>query len=188
MGDSAPLLTDGTGGVRGESVIAIAKPVGSIRRCLAALIVLLAAAQPAWAEDAKPPRYLSLRVTEVNLRTGPGTKYPIQWVFHRKGLPVEVTADYDVWRKVRDYQGTEGWVHERMLSPSRTVVIRTDTRTIYQEPARDSAALARLEPGVIAKLLECRNAWCRVETPKQDIKGWLLRSEVWGVGPDEVVE
>lgn len=181
-------LTGMAGGVRGESVSAIARPVHPIRRALAALILVLAASHLALADDPKPPRYFSLRVAEVNLRTGPGTKYPIQWVFHRKGLPVEVTADYDVWRKVRDYQGTEGWVHERMLSPSRTVVIRTDTRTIYQEPARDSAALARLEPGVIAKLLECRNAWCRVETPKQDIKGWLLRSEVWGVGPDEVVE
>src|SRR5665213_859399 len=73
-------------------------------------------------------------------------------------------------------------------APARTIIVKTDTRTIYREPARDSGSLARLEPGVVAKLLECRNAWCRIETQPQGIRGWLLRSEIWGVYPDEVVE
>jgi len=154
-----------------------------------ALAVLLFAAVPARADD-KPgvPRFASLRVGEVNLRSGPGTKYPIQFVYHHKGLPVEILSEYDIWLKVRDWQGSEGWVHERMITPARTVIIKTDTRTIYRDPARDSPALAKLEPGVVARLLECRNAWCRIETEKQNIKGWLLRSEVWGVYPDEVVQ
>lgn len=154
-----------------------------------ALVVLLFAAVPASADD-KPgvPRFASLRVGEVNLRSGPGTKYPIQFVYHHKGLPVEILSEYDIWLKVRDWQGSEGWVHERMITPARTVIIKTDTRTIYRDPARDSPALAKLEPGVVARLLECRNAWCRIETEKQNIKGWLLRSEVWGVYPDEVVQ
>ena len=154
-----------------------------------ALAVLLFAAVPARADD-KPgvPRFASLRVGEVNLRSGPGTKYPIQFVYHHKGLPVEILSEYDIWLKVRDWQGSEGWVHERMISPARTVIIKADTRTIYRDPARDSPALAKLEPGVVAKLLECSNAWCKIETEKQNIKGWLLRSEVWGVYPDEVVQ
>ncbi|HXM84676.1 MAG TPA: SH3 domain-containing protein [Stellaceae bacterium] len=154
-----------------------------------ALAVLLFAAVPARADD-KPgvPRFASLRVGEVNLRSGPGTKYPIQFVYHHKGLPVEILSEYDIWLKVRDWQGSEGWVHERMITPARTVIIKTDTRTIYRDPARDSPALAKLEPGVVARLLECRNAWCRIETEKQNIKGWLLRTEVWGVYPDEVVQ
>ena len=154
-----------------------------------ALAVLLFAAVPARADD-KPgvPRFASLRVGEVNLRSGPGTKYPIQFVYHHKGLPVEILSEYDIWLKVRDWQGSEGWVHERMITPARTIIIKTDTRTIYRDPARDSPALAKLEPGVVARLLECRNAWCRIETEKQTIKGWLLRTEVWGVYPDEVVQ
>ncbi len=160
------------------------------RSALIALLLLLCALPAFSRADDKPnlPRFASLRVSEVNLRAGPGTKYPIQYVYHHKGLPVEILSEYDVWRKVRDWQGSEGWVHERMISPARTVIIKTDTRTIYRDPARDSPALAKLEPGVVAKLLECSNAWCRIATEKQNIKGWLLRSEVWGVYPDEVVQ
>jgi SH3-like domain-containing protein len=160
------------------------------RLALIALLILLCAAPALSRADDKPyvPHFASLRVSEVNLRSGPGTKYPIQYVYHHKGLPVEIIGQYDVWRKVRDWQGSEGWVHERMITPARTVIIKADTRTIYRDPARDSPALAKLEPGVVAQLLECRNAWCKIETEKQNIKGWLLRSEVWGVFPDEVVQ
>jgi SH3-like domain-containing protein len=155
-----------------------------------ALLVLLLAIPALSRADDKPyaSHFASLRVSEVNLRSGPGTKYAIQYVYHHKGLPVEIIGQYDVWRKIRDWQGSVGWVHERMISPARTVIIRADTRTIYRDPARDSPALAKLEPGVVVQLLECSNAWCKIETEKQNIKGWLLRSEVWGVYPDEVVQ
>jgi SH3-like domain-containing protein len=161
-----------------------------MRRVVAALLLACVLALPAAAAD-KPgyPKFMSLRSNEVNLRAGPGEQYPIRWVYRRQGLPVEVIDGYDVWRHVRDWQGSEGWIHIRLLSPMRTAIIRADTRTIYQEPARDSPALAKLEPGVIANLLECRNAWCRIETRgRRVVRGWLLRSEIWGVTPDETIE
>ena len=156
---------------------------------IALLVFLFTGASLSRADD-KPyaSHFASLRVSEVNLRSGPGAKYAIQFVYHHKGLPVEIIGQYDVWRKIRDWQGSVGWVHERMISPARTVIIKADTRTIYRDPARDSPALAKLEPGVVAQLLECSNAWCKIETEKQNIKGWLLRSEVWGVYPDEAVQ
>jgi SH3-like domain-containing protein len=159
-------------------------------RVVAALLLACALALPAAAADKPPlPHFMSLRSNEVNLRAGPGEQYPIQWVYRRKGLPVEIIDSYDVWRHVRDWQGTIGWIQVRLLSATRTVIIKADTRTIYQEPARDSPALAKLEPGVIANLLECRNAWCRVETRgRRVVRGWLLRSEIWGVTADEIVE
>src|SRR5690348_13460971 len=131
-------------------------------------------------------RFVTLRAAEVNLRAGPGEQFPIQWVYRRKGLPVEVIGKSDVWRKVRDWQGTEGWVHERMLTTSRGVIVRAGaTRALHSGPDPASDVVARAEPGVVAKLLECRGAWCRVETA--DIKGWLGRNEIWGVDPDEDV-
>ena len=130
-------------------------------------------------------RYVTLRAAEVNLRAGPGEQYPIQWVYRRKGLPVQVIGKSDVWRKIRDWQGTEGWVHERMLTGIRGVIVRGTVRPLHSDPDPASDIVARAEPGVIAKLLECRGAWCRVETG--DIKGWLGRNEVWGVDPDEEV-
>jgi SH3-like domain-containing protein len=130
-------------------------------------------------------RFVTLRAAEVNLRAGPGEQFPIQWVYRRKGLPVEVIGKSDVWRKIRDWQGTEGWVHERMLTGSRGVIVRGAVRPLRRDPDPASDIVARAEPGVIAKLLECHGAWCRVET--SDIKGWLGRNEVWGVDPDEEV-
>ncbi|MDE2166036.1 MAG: hypothetical protein KGJ66_06840 [Alphaproteobacteria bacterium] len=159
-------------------------------RVVAALLLACALALPAAAADQPDyPKFMSLRSNEVYLRAGPGEQYPIRWVYRRRGLPVEVFGRYDVWRHVRDWQGTEGWIHIRLLTAKRTVIIKGDMRTLYQEPARDSPALARLEPGVIANLLACRNAWCRVETRgRRVVSGWLLRSEIWGVTADETVE
>jgi len=136
--------------------------------------------------EEKTPHFAALRVDLVNLRTGPGERYPIEWVYQRKGLPVEVTAEFDVWRKVRDDDGTEGWVHQRMLAAVRNVVVTGALRTLHADPKPDAAAVARAEPGVIAHLLECRGPWCRVEA--QGVKGWLQRSEVWGVLPNETVQ
>ncbi len=159
-------------------------------RIVAVLLLACALVRPTAAADTPhAPKFMSLRSNEVNLRAGPGEQYPIHWVYRRKGLPVEIIGAYDVWRHVRDWQGTEGWIHVRLLSADRTAIIKGETRTIHREPARDSPALARLEPGVIANLLECRNAWCRIETRgHRTIRGWLLRSEIWGVASDETIE
>lgn len=153
---------------------------------LVALVLFLGLAAAATAaEKEKTPRFVTLRADEVNLRTGPGERYPIVWVYHRKGLPVEVVAEFDVWRKIRDAQGTSGWVHERMIADQRSVVVEGVVRTLRDTPSNSAPAVARAEPGVIAHLLECRPAWCRIEA--QGIKGWLPRDEMWGVYPDETV-
>jgi SH3-like domain-containing protein len=152
---------------------------------LALALVLFTAA--AAAEKALPvPRFVSLRADEVNLRTGPGERYPIEWVLTKKGLPVEIVEEYDVWRKIRDQQGSEGWVHQRMVTSTRTVEIIGAVRTLRSDADAAAPAVARVEPGVIAKLLECRGPWCRIEA--QSIKGWLQRGEVWGVYPNETVQ
>jgi SH3-like domain-containing protein len=138
------------------------------------------------AEKALPvPRFVSLRADEVNLRTGPGERYPIDWVLTRKGLPVEIVEEFEAWRKIRDPQGTEGWVHQRMVTGTRNVMVTGDVRTLRADPDATAPAVARAEPGVIAHLLDCRDTWCRVEL--QGMKGWLKRSEVWGVYPSEAV-
>jgi len=158
-------------------------------RGLAVLLLLLATVLAPRllqaAESGALPRFATLRASEVNLRTGPGEQYPIEWVYKRKDFPVEVVAKYDVWRKIRDWQGTEGWVHQRMLADTRSVIVRGEVRLLRAEPDPAAAVVARAEPGVIAKLLECQGLWCRVEV--QNLRGWLSRNEIWGVYPDEVV-
>ncbi|MEH6546060.1 MAG: SH3 domain-containing protein, partial [Sneathiella sp.] len=69
------------------------------------------------------PRFVSLSSNKVNVRTGPGTRYPITWVFVRRGWPVEVIAEYELWRRIRDVDGSTGWVHKGLLSSRRTLII-----------------------------------------------------------------
>src|ERR1700724_97330 len=104
----------------------------------------------------KVPRFVSLRSDQVNLRVGPGENYPIEWVLTRKEMPVEIVKEFENWRMIRDWQGTEGWVHERMLTGKRAVVVKGGIRTLHHQPAPASPPVARAQPGVIAKLLECR--------------------------------
>lgn len=132
------------------------------------------------------PRFVSLRSGEVNVRTGPGVRYPVDWVFVRQGMPVEVTAEFDTWRRIRDWEGTQGWVHQSMLSGRRAVVVMGEMRTVRQQPQSSAPAVAQAEPGVMGRLDSCEADWCRVDM--QGIEGWLRRDEVWGVYPGERVE
>lgn len=132
------------------------------------------------------PRFVSLRSSEVNLRTGPGTIYPVEWVFVRRGLPVEVIAEFDVWRKIRDWQGTVGWVHQSMLDGRRTARVTGAERELRSEPGEAASVVARLAPGVIGRLQECEAAWCKVDA--EGYRGWLKRDEFWGTYSDEKVQ
>lgn len=147
------------------------------------------AAPPAFAADGQPaaklPRFASLRSDEVNLRVGPGRNYPIKWVLTRKGMPVEIVARFEHWREVREPQGSEGWVQERMLIGQRTVMITGRVRDLRRGPSGAAAIVARAEPGVVANLLECRGGWCRIAADHRT--GWVRRAEVFGVLPDESV-
>jgi SH3-like domain-containing protein len=134
------------------------------------------------------PRFVTLRSDEVNMRAGPGVRYPVEWVYKRRDLPVEVVAEYDTWRKIRDWQGTQGWVHQGMLSGKRAVIVTGDLRLLRKEPDTTALPAARLEEGVIAQLKECPEGmtWCKVEA--DGYLGWLRKAEFWGVYSGEVME
>jgi SH3-like domain-containing protein len=170
-----------------------------LRRASAAaflLILLSAFATSVVAEDKLPvPRFASLKSDEVNLRAGPGEDKPKLWVYQRAGMPVEIIEEFDTWRRIRDYKGVVGWVSASLLSGKRTAIVTEEEgaqgdaphrRILRAKPDAVAAPVAELEPGVIGKLLECDGAWCRLEV--KGYQGWLLRTEFWGVFPDEVVK
>lgn len=134
------------------------------------------------------PRFVSLRADKANLRTGPGEQYPIRWVYERPGLPLEILAEYYNWRRVRDWQGGEGWMHSSVLTGRRYAVITGGMQTVRVKADPVSSPVARAETGVIARLLQCPTSkgWCQVEV--KGIKGWLPRDVLWGVYPDEVLD
>src|ERR1043166_2077460 len=144
-------------------------------------LVLGIAARSAWAEAL--PRFVSLRHDAVHARTGPGQEYPIRWTYQRQGLPVQILREYENWRFVRDAEGEEGWVHASGLARRRTALVIGTVRTLRAEPQEAARAVARLEPGVVARLDKCERGWCRVTI--QSYAGWVKQQEVWGVRPGE---
>lgn len=144
-----------------------------------------AAAEPNESDTAlKVPRFVSLHSDKVNLRTGPGRQYPIEWVLTRKDMPVEVVAQFEHWRRIREWDGTIGWVQEHMVSGKRhAIVARGGIRSLHREPDSASAVVARAEPGVVARLIECKGGWCRLDAG--EASGWITRADLWGVYPDE---
>jgi len=134
------------------------------------------------------PRFVSLRADDVNMRAGPGVQYPVEWVYKRQGLPMEIIAEFETWRKLRDWQGTQGWVHQSMLSGERTFVVTGDMRTVRDKPSATSRAIAMAEQGVVGAFKSCEatDDWCKVEIGA--FSGWLRRVDVWGVYRGEPVE
>jgi len=131
------------------------------------------------------PRFVSLRANVVNMRTGPGMRYPIEWVYQREGLPVQVVDEFEAWRRVRDRDGTVGWIHRAMLSKRRTAVVTAALVQLRAEPDAASEALAMLEAGLILELDDCDGDWCRVTLYGGDggsYDGWLPAPTLWGVG------
>lgn len=126
------------------------------------------------------PRFVSLRSDTVYVRAGPGMRYPVKWVYQRRAYPLQVIQEFDTWRKIRDADNEEGWVHQSLLSGNRHVLIVADAPvTITRKPEEDARPVAQLEPGVVAKLDECADNWCQVSVSGYD--GWLLKSSLWGV-------
>ncbi|MDH3234877.1 MAG: SH3 domain-containing protein [Alphaproteobacteria bacterium] len=145
----------------------------------------LAAVPSSAAEKKRPiPRFVAVKTGKVNVRTGPGARYPVQWVLRRRYLPLLVIAEFETWRRVRDWEGATGWVHQATLTGRRTVIVTGRRRVLRRRPADNAPAVAHLEPKVIARLLACGRRWCRVQVKGH--RGWLARTEFWGVRKGEV--
>jgi len=129
------------------------------------------------------PRYVSLKSDHVNVRSGPTKDNDITWIYTRAGLPVEITAEFENWRKVRDSEGAEGWVYHSLLSGRRTAVVtmknKTDLAPIYERAETASTIAARLQAGVLVQVKKCNTGWCRVSGDAFD--GWIQQERLWGV-------
>jgi SH3-like domain-containing protein len=132
------------------------------------------------------PRFASLRANEVFMRTGPGTRYPVEWIYRRRDLPVQIIAEFDTWRKVRDWNGAVGWVHRAMLSGRRTAITVADETVLRRAPDMNAPAVARAEAGVVARILSCDGAWCRIDAG--GMTGWAPRRTLWGTSANEKVD
>lgn len=137
------------------------------------------------------PRFAALRSDEVNMRSGPGTRFPIEWTYQRRELPVEIVREFELWRRIRDPEGTEGWVHQSTLMGRRSFIVRgaPGTEVMLRRRAEDQAQpVARLRPGVVGRVRACEanNPWCEAQIGEH--RGYIKRADIWGVGPTEEVK
>lgn len=130
------------------------------------------------------PRFVSMKATEANVRRGPALTHRIDWVFKHRGLPLEITAEYGHWRRVRDRDGAGGWVHYSLLSGIRTVLIEQDMTQVRSTPDAKARTEAAFELGVIARLGRCTETWCEVTASGH--RGWAPKEALWGVKPGEL--
>lgn len=136
------------------------------------------------------PRFVSLKSNKVNARVGPGEKYDVAFVYLRAGLPIEITQEFDNWRKIRDSEGSESWVFHSLLSGRRTAIVspwEKDGEIPARAEADDTARIvAYLKPGVVAEVTECDGTWCHLSDKR--FEGWVGQDKLWGVYPSETVE
>ncbi len=170
------------------------------RKCFSFLPVLLIMlfvlffAERAFAQQNDPfkstrhpvPRFVSLKSSEVRLRAGPAERYPVRWVYHKKGLPVEIIQEFDNWRKIRDVDGEEGWIHSALLIGDRTaLILGADQVPAYSKSDDTSSVVAKLEPGVVASLEKCDKESCLLRF--SGFQGWVQRKFIWGIYADEIL-
>ena len=135
------------------------------------------------------PRFVSLRSNHINARSGPGARYPIEWVYMQKSAPVEIIAEFELWRKIKDWQGSESWVHKSMLSGKRSVkVITTGENNVYAKDDFKAKIIAKVEDEVVGEIEKCpvNNSFCKIKFAS--ITGWVPRQNLYGIYPEEIID
>ncbi|MBN8183578.1 SH3 domain-containing protein [Roseibium aggregatum] len=135
------------------------------------------------------PRFVSLKSDRVNVRIGPSREHDIAWTFVQSGLPVEIVGEFENWRRIRDWEGKQGWVFRSLLSSRRTALVtpweKSDRTPLRSRSRSDADIVAELDPFVLTTVSECAGGWCRVNGENYD--GWLDQTRLFGVYPDELI-
>jgi SH3-like domain-containing protein len=176
-----------TQNTRLNRLVTAALAVGAL---LTGLLPAAAASDTGSASGLPVPRYVSLKSDRVNVRTGPTKDHDVAWVFTKAGLPVEITAEFENWRRIRDSEGAEGWVYHSLLSGRRTAVVTQRSKDalvpVNDSPETTGSITAKLESGVVASVKRCNGTWCRISGGGFD--GWIQQERLWGVYPNEKID
>ena len=135
------------------------------------------------------PRFVSLKADKVNVRRGPASEHQVAWVFQRRGLPVEIVAEFENWRRIRDNDGEEGWVYQSMLSGKRTALVapwrKGDAIPMYSAAGLDGGLDRHGQCGRRGRVEDCSGNWCQLNAGGYE--GWIDQAMLWGVYPGEQV-
>lgn len=132
------------------------------------------------------PRFVSMKAETGNARRGPGLQYRIDWVYRRAGVPLQIVAEFGNWRRVRDWEGAEGWMHFSLLSGVRTAIVTAERTVLRDRPDPRARTVAIAKAGVVGRLEKCAPRWCRLRA--RGYRGWVRKADLWGVGADEIFD
>ena len=154
---------------------------------IAALALMLIAPGAAAQKERKTPYWASIASDKALMRTGPGRNFPALWLYRRADLPIQVMEVYPSWRKVRDPDGTVGWMLVNLLSDARTaLVVGAEPRPLHQAASDQSPVRFLAQPGVVGRVSNCAGGWCELDVKGR--RGHIRTDHVWGVDPREEVE
>lgn len=134
--------------------------------------------RPAQADTKAPPYWASIAADEARMRVGPSLDYPSNWIYRRRDLPVRVMQVLGNWRKIEDPDGTQGWMHVRLLSATETAVVSSVAADMRQGRGDDQTLLYRAAKGVVGRVGDCSGGWCRFDVGGK--KGYVQASSLWG--------
>ena len=156
---------------------------------LSGVIMAIAQEQKSDKNERSLPRFVSLRADKVYARSGPGVKYPIEWVYSQKSAPLEVISEYGDWRRVKDWQNSESWIKSQMLNSKRFAkVIAKGENNLYAKDSYKAKVIAKIEDEVVGEIKKCpaENNFCLLQF--NTIIGWMPRQSLFGIYPDEIID
>jgi len=175
---------------RGRLVVGWVRFASAATLCSALAAGAAEAGSDSTASGLPVPRFVSLKADRVNVHGGPDKDHDVVWIYTRVGLPVEITAEFENWRRIRDSEGSEGWVYHSLLSGKRTATVqlkaKSDVAPIYAKPDAKSGVTAQLQFGVLGTVKHCNGTWCEIVGDGFD--GWIQQNALWGVYPNEKVD
>ena len=138
------------------------------------------------AEERAVPYWASLAAGDALLRTGPGRNFPATWRYRRAELPLKVVQVHETWRKVREFDGTEGWMAAALLTAERTAMVVGEVRPMRAAPDGGARIVWRAAPGVVGKIAHCASGWCEFNVRGR--VGYIEIGQIWGVEPGDTVD
>jgi SH3-like domain-containing protein len=169
-------------------LVAFALAAAALVSLLAPVAASAAGDMPTGPSGLPLPRFVSLKADKVNVHVGPAKTYDVTWIYTRTALPVEITAEFENWRRIRDGEGAEGWVYHSLLSGRRTGMVLAKEALVPLREAGDpeGSVIAQLQGGVVGTVKKCNGTWCRISGEGFD--GWIEQQRLWGVYPNEKIE
>lgn len=124
------------------------------------------------------PDFASIKIEEINIRSGPGKSYPIKYVYKKRGMPVKLLKEYDNWYQIEDFEGDFGWATKSYISTNFKTIIVTRDDVVYSRPRTSSTPIFRVEKNVVMNVLKCKADFCKVSVNNR--RGWINKGSVWG--------